>query len=335
MTVRPGDRNLITDVPGLRVGNAGDARVRTGVTVLLAEQPAVAAVDIRGGAPGTRGTAALGLDRLVDRVDAIVLSGGSEYGLDAPGAVLSRLSAMGRGFVYAGRRVPIVPGAVLFDLLNGGDKGWGDRPPYGALAGEALERAGADFALGNAGAGLGATAGRLKAGLGSASAIDPHSGHAIGALAAVNPHGSAVVPGTDCFWAAPFALDAELGDQPPFPAPLPDPADLGLATVEGTNTVLAIVATDAALSPPEAQRLAIMAQDGVARAIRPAHTPLDGDVVFAVSTGARPLSDPSPAALVRLGSLAADTLARAIARGVYEADDLGEMRCYRSVRAGA
>lgn len=331
MSVRTGTRNLITDIAGLAVGNAQDEKVRSGVTVLLADAPVIAAVDIRGGAPGTRGTAALGLDRLVDKIDALVFSGGSEFGLDAPGAVLSRLAQSGRGFLYGKQRIPIVPGAVLFDLLNGGNKDWGDSPPYGRLAAEALELAGLDFTLGNAGAGLGAKAGLLKGGLGSASCIDGSSGHTVAALVAANPRGSTVVPGADCFWAAPFALDDELGEQSLASLPINLAADLEMPIPAPANTVLAVVATDAALTGPQAQRLAIMAQDGIARAVRPAHTPFDGDVVFALSTERRPLANPPEAAVSRLGALAADTLARAIARAVYEAGGQGRFPAYRDV----
>lgn len=328
--MRPGPKNLITDVTGLTVGNAEDARVRTGVTVLLADRPAIAAVDIRGGAPGTRGTAALALDTLVDRADAVVLSGGSEFGLDAPGAVVAALAAQGRGFVYGGQRVPIVPGAILFDLLNGGDKDWGEAPPYRNLAREALGKVGSDFALGNTGAGYGATAGPLKGGLGSASVFDPVTGYTVGALAGVNPHGSTVVPGSDCFWAAPFSLDNELGNQA-FPQhSIDQTTDLDAPSGDATNTIIAAVATDAVLTGPQAQRMAIMAQDGLARAVRPAHTPYDGDVVFALSTEKLALSEPAEAAVSRLGAMAADTLARAIARGVYEAEDMAPYPSYRS-----
>ncbi len=329
--MRPGPKNLITDVAGLRVGNADDGRVRTGVTVLLANRPAVAAVDIRGGAPGTRGTAALGLDTLVDRADSVVLSGGSEFGLDAPGAVLAALATQGRGFVYGGQHVPIVPGAILFDLLNGGDKDWGERPPYQDLAREALGQVGEKFALGNAGAGYGATAGPLKGGLGSASVFDQATGCTVGVLVGVNSHGGTVVPGSDCFWAAPYALENELGIQAFPQQPIDQTADLDSPSENASNTVIAVVATDATLTGAQAQRVAIMAQDGLARAVRPAHTPYDGDVVFALSTEKLDLSKPAEAAVSRLGAMAADTLARAIARGVYEAEDMAPFQSYRSV----
>lgn len=332
--LRPGPRNLITDVGGLRVGNAEDARAWTGVTVILPEAPAVAAVDVRGGAPGTRETDALDPTCLVGGIHALVLSGGSAFGLDAASAVAARLAARGVGFPVGAARVPIVPAAILFDLLNGGDKGWGETPPYAALARTALARAEAagdgDFALGNAGAGYGAKAGTLKGGLGSASLI-ADGGLAIGALVAANPRGSVVMP-NGAFWAWPFELDGEFDSHPPPAAPVslaedvvPDPA----ALQPGANTTIAIVATNARLDKAEALRVAIMAQDGIARAIRPAHTPFDGDTVFALATGSWTLPEPRPLALARIGALAADCLARAVARGVYAATTLGRFPGWR------
>ncbi|MDE2182704.1 MAG: P1 family peptidase [Alphaproteobacteria bacterium] len=329
-----GGRNLITDVPGLRVGNAEDAAARTGVTVLLAEAPAAAAVDVRGGAPGTRDVDALDPVSLVDGVDAIVLSGGSAFGLDAPAGVQAYLKAQGRGFEIApgAPRVPIVSGAILFDLANGGVKDWGELPPYRELGRMAAAAASGNFALGNAGAGLGAVAGAYKGGLGSTSATSD-DGAIVGALAAVNAVGSPVIPGTDVFWAFPFERGGEFGGRriemplPPITEALP--ADLKSPPRSRANTTIAVVATDAALSRVELKRLAIMAADGFARALRPAHTPFDGDLVYAVSTARRELTGPRPIEVMRLGSLAADCLARAIARGVYEAQTLGDLQSYR------
>ncbi len=164
----PGPRNLITDVAGLRVGNAADPVLKSGVTVLTADQPFVASVHVMGGAPGTRETDLLAPDKSVQAVDALVLSGGSAYGLDACSGVVEGLRAAGRGFRVGPAVVPIVPGAIVFDLLNGGDKGWTVNP-YAELGRRALEGAAADFALGTAGAGTGALAAMQKGGLGSAS----------------------------------------------------------------------------------------------------------------------------------------------------------------------
>jgi len=332
--IRPGRRNLITDVAGILVGNAEDHRVRTGVTVVLPASCCIAAAEVRGGAPGTRGVTALDPSSIVPGLDAIVLSGGSIYGLDAAGGVNAALGAQGRGFVFGGIAVPLVAGAILFDLANGGDKGWGDAPPYNALGRAALAAAGEEFALGNAGAGLGARSGGLKGGLGSASTVTAE-GWQLGALVAVNSFGSAVMPGTDRFWAWPLEMGTEFGGLGPPPtdwrASPEMPAPPGFALDPLANTTIAVVAVNAALDKGQAQRLAIMAQDGLARAIRPIHTPFDGDTVFVLSTGAIPLT--GPAMLARLGHLAADTLARAVARGVYHAETLGDRPGWRDARA--
>ncbi|GAA0582689.1 P1 family peptidase [Rhizomicrobium electricum] len=334
--IRKGERNLITDVPGLKVGNAEDHKIRTGVTVVLPDKPMAAAADIRGGAPGTRETAALDPVSLVDGIDGLFLSGGSAFGLDAGGGVQAHLKAIGRGYEIAPGlpRVPVVAGAILFDLNSGGDKDWGDEPPYRALGKLAAEQVGLHFRLGDAGAGLGAVAGGYKGGLGSASSVLP-DGTTVGALVAVNAVGSPLMPGSDAFWAWPFELDGEFGGRRPM-GPVTAaglPRDMKGRVQSGTNTTIAVVATDADLTRVELKRLAIMAADGFARALRPVHTPFDGDLVYAVSTGRRPIDEPRPLAVLELGSLAADTLARAIARGVYAADSLGPFRSYRDIFA--
>jgi L-aminopeptidase/D-esterase-like protein len=312
-------RNLITDVPGVLVGHAEDARLASGVTAVVFEAPTVASIDVRGGGPGTRETALLDPAQTVEGVDAIALSGGSAFGLDAASGVQAWLYERGRGFAVREARVPIVPAAILFDLLNGGDKAWGRFPPYRDLGYEAAACAGGQFALGSGGAGLGATTVNLKGGLGSAS--EACGGFVVGALVAVNAAGSAVVGGGPWFWAAPFEEGREYGGRG-FPAALPagalDPATKGTPRA---STTLAVVATDAALTKAQAKRLAVMAHTGLARAIYPVHTPLDGDVVFAAATGRKPLGDPLNG-LVVLGAAAANCLARAVARGVYEATAL-------------
>lgn len=329
MSGRTGRRNLITDVEGILVGNAEDTRVRSGVTVVV-PNAGVAGVAIHGGAPGTRETDLLDPSCLVDRVDAIVLTGGSVFGLEAASGVAAAIAAQSKGLNVGGMAVPIVPAAVLFDLLNGGDKDWGKAPPYRDLGAAALAAVSTEFALGNAGAGYGSRAGRLKGGLGSASWIAA-DGLQVGALAAVNAFGNALIPGTPHFWAAPFEQGGEFGGRG-LPTALP-PVDLepeiAKPAITAANTTLAVVATNAILTKADAQRIAIMAQDGLARAIRPVHTPFDGDVVFAVGTGSRPLN--GPVDILRIGSLAADCLARAVARGVYAAEDLGDIRAYRSL----
>ncbi len=324
----PGPRNAITDVPGILVGNAEDHRAWSGVTVVLPEQPAVASVDTRGGGTGSRDIELLSPDGTIEEVQAIVLSGGSAFGLDAAGGVMSWLAARGRGFSIASATVPIVPQAILFDLANGGDKDWGPEPPYWSLGHRAAEAAGGSFTLGNAGAGLGAKAGALKGGLGTASMVIEELGITVGALAAVNCVGDTLLADTGCFFAWDMEIDGEFGGRRP-----PDGFDTAAVRipkqpVSGANTTIAVVACDAALGKAQARRLAIMAQDGLARAVRPAHTPLDGDTVFAMATGRAALRDPVRD-LALLGGHAANCLARAIARGVYEAESLGAMIAYR------
>ncbi|MEI9995885.1 MAG: P1 family peptidase [Rhizomicrobium sp.] len=331
--VKPGARNLITDVAGLRVGNAEDLAAITGTTVLTADRAFAAAVDIRGGAPGTRETDALEPGSLVGHADAIVLSGGSVHGLDAASGVTAALRRAGRGFRMTpdAPPAPIVPAAILFDLTNGGNKSWNGEAPYRALGQAAFERAGETFPLGNVGAGLGARAGAYKGGLGSASSVTD-DGFAIGALVAVNALGSPLIPGTDVFWAFPFEQGKEFGGRRlrgDVTGGLDLPSDLKGPIRAGANTTIAIIAIDADVTRIELHRIAIMAADGFARALRPSHTPFDGDLVFAVTTGARAVTEPRARALMRLGSIAADTLSRAIARGVYEAATLGPMTSYR------
>ena len=333
-----GPLNLITDVPGLKVGQAEGAAVRSGVTVILPDERAVAACDVRGGAPGTRETDALAADTLVEAVDAIVLAGGSVYGLAAADGVVAHLGADARGYALRPGpgvpRSPIVPAAILYDLANGGDKAWGLEPPYRALGLAAVAAAGERFALGTAGAGYGAMSGGLKGGIGSASAVAA-DGLTVGAIVAVNSFGAAVAPGGRTFWAAPFELGAEFGGLGAAGlAAAPD--DWGLAKrapADRQHTTIACVATDLVLTPAEARRVAVMAQDGLARALRPVHSPFDGDVVFALSTGRRTINEARPMAIARAGALAADCLARAVARAVFEAAAWpgADVRCWRDL----
>ncbi|GAJ29984.1 P1 family peptidase [Acidomonas methanolica] len=333
---QPGPRNLITDVAGLRVGWADDPRACTGVTVILPEARAAAAVDVRGGGPGTRETDALAGQNLVRSVDAVVLSGGSVYGLASADGVATWLGAQGRGFALVHQPgvppSPVVPAAILFDLASGGDKNWGETPPYRALGRAAVLEAGLDFPLGTHGAGYGATAGRLKGGLGSASYVT-HDGMTVGAIVACNSLGSVIAPGGKRFWAGAFEIGKEFGGLGP-PDTHAQGEDWGLAKLNPeprANTTIACVATDMTLDPDELKRVAIMAQDGLPRAIRPVHSPFDGDIVFALSTGRKAI--PSSGTLLardltvaRIGALAADVLARAIARGVYSATTPPGMR---------
>ena len=318
--MQPGPKNLITDIPTLRVGNARDDALKSGVTVLVADAPFTASVNVMGGAPGTRETDLLAPDKSVAQVDALCLSGGSAFGLDACSGVVDALRAQGRGFAVGPARIPLVPGAIIFDLLNGGAKDW-DQNPYRALGRAAFDAAGTDFALGSEGAGTGALTAMTKGGLGSASLVLP-DGTTVGALVAANPMGSVTTPGDRHFWAAPFEIGGEFGGLGPDPA-----SGLGrdltsrkIAAMQGAdqmraNTTIAIVATDAALTKAQCQRMATAAHDGIARACVPAHSPGDGDLVFALSTGARAPSDDR--ALTVIGHAAALCLARAIARAVY------------------
>ncbi|THH35425.1 peptidase S58 family protein [Aliishimia ponticola] len=322
----PGKRNLITDVPGILVGNATDQTLKSGSTVLVSDKPMTTSVSVMGGAPGTRETDLLAPDKSVAQVDALVLSGGSAYGLDACSGVADALRASGRGFKIGPAIIPIVPGAIIFDLLSGGDKAW-EENPYRALGRAAYDSAEEAFALGSVGAGTGAMTAMMKGGLGSASLEFP-DGTVVGALVAANPMGAVTTPGDRHFWAAPYEIDGEYGRLGPDPA-----AGLGTAfesrkstaMLERANTTIAIVATNAILSKAQCQRVATMAHDGIARACVPAHSPGDGDLVFAVSTDAKPMTHPERD-LAMIGHAAAVCLSRAIARGVYlahpEPDDL-------------
>ena len=318
MDMHPGPRNLITDIAGLRVGNAQDDALKSGVTVLVGDHPFTASVAVMGGAPGTRETDLLAPDRTAPGADALVLSGGSAFGLAAAQGVMEALHAQGRGFPVLSARVPIVPAAILFDLLNGGAKDWAENP-YPALGRAALSNAAPDFALGSVGAGTGAQTAMHKGGLGSASLVLA-GGHTVGALVATNPLGSVTTPSGRHFWAAPHEIDGEYGGLGPDPARgyQPPPPSRKLAAMAGANTTIAIVATDAALTKAQCHRMAIAAHDGMARAIQPSHTPMDGDLVFSATTGARPLQTPE-SDLAAIGHAASLCLARAIARAVWEA----------------
>ncbi len=314
-----GKHNLITDVSGLLVGNATNQTIKTGVTVLSADTPFIASVDVMGGAPGTRETDCLEPVGLITEVDALVLSGGSAFGLDAASGVCDALQSAGRGFQVGPVNVPIVPAAILFDLLNGGDKSW-PHNPYNQLGRDALAACNDWFELGSVGAGTGATTANLKGGLGSASVV-LDSGYTVAALIAANPHGSPVVLNGPHFWAAPFEVGSEYGGRGAASQfdPLFVPRNEKLESFSAkANTTIGIVATDANLNKAQLKRLAIAAQDGMARALLPAHTQFDGDLLFAVSTGAKFLSNPL-ADLMALGHAASLVVSRAIARGVYQA----------------
>jgi L-aminopeptidase/D-esterase-like protein len=315
-----GPRNLISDVAGIRVGNAADGRLKSGVTVVLCEAPAVGGVQVLGGAPGTRETDLLEPHNSVEAVNAVVLSGGSAFGLDAASGVQAGLREMGVGYAVRGDRIPIVPAAILFDLQNGGRKDWGRYPPYRELGYEALQAASADFGIGTAGAGTGALTAGLKGGLGSASTVLP-DGITLGALVAVNAAGSVTVADGPHFWASPFEIGEEFGGLG-YPSPLPREARQIMPKFadgwQGGNTTIGVIATDAALGAAAAKRLAIAAHDGFARSIWPTHTPVDGDLIFSLATGRSGIAPSGPAA-VGFHAAAGATMARAIARAVFAA----------------
>jgi L-aminopeptidase/D-esterase-like protein len=316
-------KNLLTDIAGVRVGHADDAALASGATAVIFDKPAVAAMDVRGGGPGTREGAMLDLANTVERIDAIALAGGSAFGLETGGGVQAWLAEQGRGLAIRDAVIPIVPGAICFDLLNGGNKKWGRFAPYRDLGYAAAAAATANFALGSVGAGFGATTANFKGGLGSASAATP-DGVKVAALAVVNAVGAVTVGDGPWFWAAPFEVDGEYGGRGLPPSFTPDMLAMrikgGAAASAVENTTLAVVVTDAVLTKPQAKRLAMIAQTGFARAIYPVHAPLDGDVVFAAATCEKEI-DPL-AGLTELGMIAANSVARAIARGVYAATAL-------------
>jgi L-aminopeptidase/D-esterase-like protein len=318
-------RNLLTDVPGVSVGHAEDLGLGSGVTAIVFDQPATAAVSVLGGAPGGRDIDMLAPHNTVSVVDAIVLSGGSAFGLDAAGGVQAALREQGRGLLAGGVRVPLVPQAIIFDLANGGNKDWGRHSPYRDLGYTAANALTQSFDLGSFGGGTGATTATVKGGLGSASSTTS-AGHTIGALVIVNAVGAPTIGDGPWFWSAPYEQGKEFGG-----LGWPTSFDLtprwkgGL----GTSTTIGLVCTDAALTKAQVLRLAIMAHNGLARAVLPVHAPLDGDTIFAASTGARPMREPI-AELTELGFAATLTMARAIARGVYRAAALPVPRAQAS-----
>jgi D-aminopeptidase len=313
-------RNLITDVAGVKVGSAEDAKLASGVTVIRFDAPATISGLVSGGAPGSFDTALLAPEMTVQQADAVFLSGGSAFGLASGVGVQGALRAAGRGFAVGSVRVPIVTGAILFDLLNGGDKNWGRLAPYADLAYAATEAAAETFPLGTAGAGYGATTANLKGGLGSASAVTAN-GFTVGAVAAVNAIGATTMGDSPHFWAAPWEVGAEFGG-----LGMTSPASSGALRVrvkgDRPATTIACVVTDAVITKAQAHRLAVMANDGLSHAIRPAHASFDGDTVFFAGTGQKPLGQNATRDITEIGTVAADCLARAVARGVYEAQPL-------------
>lgn len=305
VALKPGTRDLITDVKGILVGQAEDEDAATGVTVILPGTAVVMGVDVRGGAPGTRETDALDPTCLVSEFHGLVLSGGSVFGLAAADATVNWLSEKGVGLRLGPRAIPVVPAAILYDLANGGDKDWGDQPPYAALARRACANAGESFSLGRHGAGRGATAGDAPGGIGSASYVT-EDGLMVGAIVAVNSFGQAgsAAGGTTEVISFPKA---------------------GLI---GANTTIGAVATNLALDKAGARRMAIMAHDGLARAIRPVHTPFDGDVIFTMATGmatgGKKIKGRPEQILALAGAMAANCLERAIEKALVAAQDAAQ-----------
>lgn len=323
--IHSGKLNLISDIAGLTVGNVSDDRLKSGVTAIICDVPTIASVQVMGGAPGTRETDLLSPENVVDHIDGLILSGGSAFGLDAASGAQAAMREMGRGFKVGEHNVPIIPAAILFDLMNGGDKDWGRYPPYREMGYAAVQAAIVEFELGSVGAGTGALTAIVKGGLGSASSVvtlDDGQKITIGALVAVNPLGSPLVGDTKNFWAAPFELEDEFGGLG-VAHPYPDNAmEIRIKGREmkktGANTTIAVIATDAVLSTAQAKRLAVASHDGFARAIYPSHTPLDGDLIFSLATGKSGIV-PDLDSLIDLGAIAANTMSRAIARGIYAA----------------
>ncbi len=325
--MKPGTRNAITDIAGLRVGQASDSKLKSGVTALICDVENTASVHTMGGAPGSRETDLLQPENTVQSVDALVLSGGSAFGLDAATGVQNALREQGKGFAILDLNIPIVPTAILFDLANGGDKSWGKVNPYNELGYQAAVNASQEFDLGSVGAGLGALIGGpgmgLKGGVGTASTV-MENGITVGALVAVNALGATTVGDGKHFWASPFEHDSEFGGLGPAQVPCAESRAIRIKyrdrQSKGANTTIGVIATDALLTKGECKRLAIAAHDGFARAIWPAHTPLDGDLIFSVTTGASEIK-PSMDQLIDLSAMTASTMARAIARGVYHAEE--------------
>ncbi|MGB3502429.1 MAG: P1 family peptidase [Mesorhizobium sp.] len=321
MHLKAGPTNSLTDVAGLRVGHATDERLHSGVTAILCDQPAVAGVQVLGGAPGTRETDLLEAHNAVETINAITLSGGSAFGLDAASGVQAALRERGIGFKYGANSIPIVPAAIIFDLYPGMDKSWDRYPPYRELGYEAANAAAKEFAAGTIGAGAGALTAGLKGGLGTASTV-LDNGVTVAALVIANPTGSVTVGDTRHFWAAPFEIGEEFGG---LGLPHPMPANAAATRTKGreflkagANTTIAVIATDAKLSKGAAKRLAVAAHDGFSRATWPTHTPVDGDLVFGLSTGMRDAGFDVETS-IHFYAAAGSTMARAIARAIHAA----------------
>lgn len=324
--------NMKSTLNHLRIGHAHDEKLRSGVSVLLCERPMLAAVHVMGAAPGTRETELLAPENSVSHVDALVLSGGSVFGLDSASGVVDVLRSCGRGFQVGEHRMPIVPAAILYDLSNGGDKSWNDFSPYRALGQAAVRNVDHEFQIGGVGAGFGATTANLRGGFGFAETQLPN-GVVVSAYVAVNAVGQVTMGTTPHFWAAPFEKHSEFGglglpnnsDEDFSALNVKNPGAHELGAVE--NTTIGIIATNATLQKNSAKRLAMSAHDGYAHAIWPCHTPMDGDLIFALSTEEKVTDD-----VVQLNAAATSTMARAIAIGVHAAETRSDdtLPCWQS-----
>lgn len=329
---KSGKNNAITDVHGLMVGHFTSVQDASGVTVILCPEGATAGVDVRGSAPGTRETDLLQPLNLVEKVNAVVLTGGSVYGLSTVDGVVRWLAEMGWGFALEkGHVAPIVPAAALFDLGRGREYVPPTGPEWGRQACKAAS--GGEAPVGCVGAGTGAVAGGIKGGLGTASEV-LSSEITVAALVAVNSLGSVVDPNTGKLWEIRLEVDEEFGELGRQAVRMPQPGK----SAPSRNTTIGVVATDAALTKPQAQKVAQMAHDGLARSIRPSHTMFDGDTIFSLSTGSRELPEtpgffaaPKAQSLNEIGRAAADCMSRAITRAILSAESLGEFKAFRDL----
>ncbi len=339
----PGLKNLITDVPGVQVGSAEDNKIGTGVTIITANKPFAAAVDVRGGGPGTRETDMLSLDNSIGRADAIVLSGGSAYGLDASSEIQDLLRQDKKGYQLGEAIIPLVPSAVIFDLNineNPHVNKIGERSPWRKLANDAYKSIGLDFALGSYGAGCGATTATLKGGQGSTSWTQKYSNgqeYTVGAIVINNAVGNPLLNVGPHFLSGHLELENEFGGHGASNKNYDHilrakrlPSSIGLANTFNditSNTVIGVVATDAPLSRTNLKRLAIMAHDGIGKSLNPAHTPMDGDTIFSITTN--PVKNEinfENTDILAMGSRISDCVARACNRGVYEAVPIGKSK---------
>lgn len=329
---KTGKHNSLTDIDGVLVGHFTSISAASGISVVLCTSGAVCGVDVRGSAPGTRETDLLDPINLVEKVQAIVLSGGSVYGLSAADGVVRWLAQQGHGFRLAeGQVAPIVPGASLFDL----GRGQSYIPPIGPEWGTKACQSASEgpIPLGCAGAGTGAISGGIKGGIGSASEV-LESGLTVGALIAVNSLGSVINPATGAPWEIGLEINDEFGAIGKKSVHAPTIA----GSAPTSNTTIGVVAVNAALTKAQCKKIAQMSQDGLARAIRPAHTMFDGDTIFCIATGERDLNQtkgffrvPLAEALNEIGSAAADCVSRAIIRAILEAQGLGTIKAFRDL----